>query len=81
MKIAERDIIRTIRQEMAHIGHLHTVCTDRNELDETQELYYRPIMRAIAETDYDGYVGQKFGPRNGPDWAVSLEQAYKVCAM
>jgi hydroxypyruvate isomerase len=74
------DFIRTIRQNIQHIGHFHTAGNPgRNELDETQELYYPPIMRAIAETDYDGYVGQEFSPKSGADWAKSLEQAYRVC--
>ena len=51
----------------------------RNELDETQELYYPPICQAIAATDYNGYVGQEFSPKNGADWAKSLEAAHKVC--
>ena len=79
MQIMEGDIIRTIRQNVQHIGHFHTASNpDRNELDETQELYYPAIMRAIKETGYDGYVGQEFSPRNGTDWATSLEAAYKV---
>ena len=36
-------------------------------------------MRTIAETNYDGYMGQEFSPRNGENWLASLEQAYKVC--
>jgi hypothetical protein len=36
-------------------------------------------VRAIAATDYDGYVGQELIPRNDADWATSLEQAYQVC--
>ena len=36
-------------------------------------------MQAIAATDYDGYVGQEFSPRNSADWATSLEAAYRIC--
>ena len=80
MQIMEGDIIRTIRDNIQHIGHFHTAGNPgRNELDESQELYYPPIMRAIAATDYDGYVGQELMPRNGADWAAALEQAYRVC--
>jgi hydroxypyruvate isomerase len=80
MRSAEADIIRTIRQNIQHIGHFHTAANPgRNELDETQELYYPPICGAIAATDYDGYVGQEFNPRNGETWAASLEAAYRVC--
>ena len=49
----------------------------RNELDETQELYYPPIMRAIAATDFNGYVGQELMPKG--DAFAALEQAYRVC--
>jgi len=80
MQIMEGDIIRTIRQNSAHFGHYHTAGNPgRNELDETQELCYPPIMQAIAATDYDGCVGQEFSPRNGADWATALEAAYRVC--
>ena len=80
MQIMEGDIIRTIRQNVQHIGHFHTAGNPgRNELDETQELYYPPIMQTIAATDYAGYVGQEFSPRNSADWSTSLEAAYKVC--
>src|SRR5213075_431576 len=74
MQIMEGDLIRTIRQNIAHIGHFHTAGNPgRNALDETQKLYYPPIMQAIAATDYDCYVGREFSPRNGADWAQSLE--------
>ena len=40
---------------------------------------YPAIMRAIAATNYDGYVGQEFSPRNSENWLASLQQAYDVC--
>jgi hydroxypyruvate isomerase len=65
---------------MQHIGHFYTAGNPgRNELDENQEMYYPPIMRAIAATDYNGYVGQEFIPRDGANWAASLEQAHRAC--
>jgi len=80
MQIMEGDVIRTIRDNIQHIGHFHTAGNPgRNELDETQELYYPPILKTIAATDYAGYVGQEFVPREGATWAKSLEQAYLVC--
>ena len=55
MQLMEDDIIRTIRQDSAHFGHYHTAGNPgRNELDESQELTYPPIMKAIAATDYEG---------------------------
>jgi len=74
----EGDIIRTIRDNIAHIGHFHTAGNPgRHELDDSQELNYPAIMRAIAATDYDGYVGQELIP-NG-DWKEGLQQAYDAC--
>jgi hydroxypyruvate isomerase len=78
MQIMEGDIIRTVKNNIQHIGHFHTAGNPgRHELDETQELYYPAIMAAIAATDYDGYVGQEFSPVK--DARTSLEAAYKVC--
>jgi hydroxypyruvate isomerase len=70
----EGDVIRTLRNNIKHIGHFHTAGNpDRNEIDESQELNYPAIMRAIAATNYDGYVGQEFSPVK--DASVSLEMA------
>lgn len=77
-QIMEGDIIRTIREHKDHIGHYHTGGNPgRHEIDETQELYYPAIMRAIAETGYTGYVGQEFIPARDP--LTSLAQAVKLC--
>lgn len=78
MQIMEGDVIRTIKQNIQYIGHFHTAGNPgRNELDETQELYYPAIMKAISESDYDGYVGQEFSPLK--DARTSLEAAYTLC--
>jgi hydroxypyruvate isomerase len=78
MQIMEGDVIRTLRDNIAHIGHFHTAGNPgRHDLDENQELYYPAIMKAIAATGYDGYVGQEFSPSGDP--IAALEQAYKVC--
>jgi hydroxypyruvate isomerase len=78
MQIMEGDVIRTIRDNIAHIGHFHTAGNPgRNELDETQELYYPAIMRAIADTGYDGFVGQELIPKGEP--FAALDQAYRAC--
>lgn len=74
----EGDIIRTIRENIDYIGHFHTACNPgHNEIDETQELNYPPIMHIIAAMGYDGYMGQEFGPTGDP--LKSLEQAFKLC--
>ena len=78
MQTMEGDVIRTLRNNIQHIGHFHTAGNPgRNELDESQELYYPAIMRAIASTNYDGYVGQEFSPLK--DASISLEMAYRIC--
>ena len=78
MQIMEGDIIRTIRDNIEYIAHFHTGgVPGRNEIDETQELNYAAIMRAIAETNFDGYVAQEFIPKRDP--IKSLEQAIQIC--
>jgi len=77
-QIMEGDIIRTIRDYQEYIGHYHTGGNPgRNEIDETQELYYPAIMRAIVETGYKGYVGQEFVPTREP--LTSLAQGVRIC--
>ncbi len=79
MQIMEGDVIRTIRDNAAYIGHYHTAgVPGRNEIDETQELYYPAIMKAIAALDYKGYVGQEFIPK-GPDPIASLRKGVEIC--
>lgn len=77
-QIMEGDVIRTIRDNKDYIGHYHTGGNPgRNEIDETQELYYPAIMRAIADTGFKGYVGQEFVPKRDP--LTSLSQAARIC--
>ncbi|MCE7862347.1 MAG: hydroxypyruvate isomerase [Bacteroidetes bacterium CHB5] len=79
MQIMEGDVIATIRKYHTYIGHYHTGgVPGRNEIDETQELYYPAIMRAIVETGYTGYVGQEFIPKR-PDKLASLKQGVEIC--
>ncbi|HNU42362.1 MAG TPA: TIM barrel protein [Cyclobacteriaceae bacterium] len=79
MQIMEGDVIATIRKYHKYIGHYHTGgVPGRNEIDETQELYYPAIMRAIAETGYTGFVGQEFIPKR-PDKLASLKQGVEIC--
>ncbi len=82
MQIMEGDVIATIRQNHQYFGHYHTAgVPGRNDLDETQELFYPAIMRAIVETGYQGFVGQEFIPR-GKDTAAALaalKHGVQVC--
>jgi hydroxypyruvate isomerase len=78
MQIMEGDIIRTIRGNIQWIGHFHTAGNPgRHEPDDTQELNYRPIMQAIVELKYDGYVVHEYGPVR--DALKSLEEAIRIC--
>lgn len=77
-QIMEGNVIRTIRDHADLIGHYHTGgVPGRNEIDDTQELYYPAIMEAIVETGFEGWVGQEFIPENDP--MTSLREAVRRC--
>ena len=81
MQIMEGDVIRTIRDNIAHIGHFHTGgVPGRHELDEKQELNWRAIANAIADTNFAGFVAHEFVPTD-PDPLRSLRAAYEVFAV
>ncbi len=78
MQIMEGDVIRTIRQYKDYIGHYHTGGNPgRHEIDETQELNYPAIVKAILETGYKGFLGQEFIPARDP--LASLAQGFRIC--
>jgi hydroxypyruvate isomerase len=78
MQIMEGDVIRTIRDNREHIAHFHTGgVPGRHELDDTQELNWRAIAKAIADTGFDGYVAHEFIPTGEP--LTSLREAIAVC--
>lgn len=79
MQIDEGDVISNIRQYHQYIAHYHTAgVPGRNEIDDTQELYYPAIMKAIAETGFKGYVAQEFIPKQA-DKIASLKKAVSIC--
>lgn len=79
MQIDEGDIIRTIKENHKYIAHYHTAgVPGRNEIDETQELNYKAIMKAISETGFKGFVAQEFIPKN-TDKLDSLKKAIAIC--
>jgi hydroxypyruvate isomerase len=79
MQIMEGDVIATIRKNIKYISHFHTGgVPGRHEIDDTQELYYPAIMKAIVDTGFTGYVAQEFIPAN-PKKLESLEKAVKIC--
>jgi hydroxypyruvate isomerase len=79
MQIMEGDVIATIRKYKDYIAHYHTGgVPGRHEIDESQELYYPAIMKAIVETGFNGYVAQEFIPSKA-DPLASLRAAVKLC--
>ena len=79
MQIDEGDIIRNITDYHQYINHYHTGgVPGRNEIDDTQELYYPAIMRAILKTGFKGYVAQEFIPLK-KDKLASLKNAIEIC--
>jgi hydroxypyruvate isomerase len=79
MQIMEGDVIATIRKYHPYISHYHTGgVPGRNEIDETQELNYPAIMKAILDTGFKGYVAQEFIPKR-PDKIASLKQGVEIC--
>jgi hydroxypyruvate isomerase len=80
MQIMEGDVIRTIRDFAPYIAHYHTAgVPGRHEIDETQELYYPAICRAIAETGFTGFVAQEFIPTGEP--VAALRDAVARCTV
>jgi hydroxypyruvate isomerase len=78
MQIMEGDVIRTIRDNIAHIGHFHTGgVPGRRELDESQELNWRAICQAIVATGFTGYLAHEFMPSRDP--LTSLREAVRLC--
>ncbi len=78
MQIMEGDVIRTINDNHAYINHYHTGgVPGRNEIDDSQELYYPAIMKAILATGYKGYLGQEFIPKRDP--ITSLREGVVIC--
>jgi hydroxypyruvate isomerase len=79
MQIDEGDVIRTIQDNHQFIGHYHTGgVPGRHEIDDTQELYYPAIMKAIVATGFQGYVAQEFIPAE-KDKIASLQKAVIIC--
>ncbi len=79
MQIEEGDVIQTIRDYHPYIAHYHTGgVPGRNEINNSQELNYPAIMKAILATGFKGYVAQEFVPTY-PDKLDSLREAIKIC--
>ena len=80
MQIMEGDVIRTIREHHAFIGHYHTAGNPgRHEIDDSQELHWRTVATAIADLKFEGYFAHEFVPARDP--LVSLKQAFTLCTV
>lgn len=77
MQIMEGDIIRTVRKNMQYIGHFHTAGNPgRHEMDDTQEMHYKGIAKAIADLGYQGYIAHEYSPQR--DAVTSLKETLKL---
>jgi hydroxypyruvate isomerase len=82
MQINEGDVIRTIQDNHQYFGHYHTAgVPGRHEIDETQELFYPAIIRAVLATGFKGYLAQEFIPtaKETEDKINALKKAVKLC--
>jgi len=81
MQIMEGDLIRTITENIAFIGHFHTGGNPgRNEIDDSQEVNWHAVAKAIAETGYQGFLSHEFVPAKTPP-IRGLEQAFEICTV
>jgi hydroxypyruvate isomerase len=79
-QIMDGDLIRRVREHKDAIGHVHTAGNPgRGELGEGQEIRYRPIMQALADTGYTGYVCHEFIPTRDP--LAGLREAVNICTV
>jgi hydroxypyruvate isomerase len=82
MQINEGDVIRTIQDNHQYFGHYHTAgVPGRHEIDETQELFYPAIIKAVLATGFKGYLAQEFIPtaKETEDKIKALKKAVKLC--
>jgi len=80
VQIMHGDLITRIRQHAPYIGHVHTAgVPGRGEIDETQEMNYPPLIRALRDAGYTGFVGQEFIPVR--DKIASLAEAVQICTV
>jgi hydroxypyruvate isomerase len=79
-QIMDGDLVRNIRTHIKWIKHFHTGGNpDRHDIDETQEINYRFVAQAIAETGYRGYISHEYTPTQGHDPIEVLKKAIQIC--
>jgi hydroxypyruvate isomerase len=79
MQIMEGDMIATIKKHHQYLAHYHTGgVPGRHEIDDTQEINYPAVMKAIVETGFKGFTAQEFIPARA-DVIASLKQGVQIC--
>ena len=79
VQITDGDVTRNLRDNLAHICHIHVAgVPSRNEIDDSQELNYRFIANAIADSGYAGFVAHEHRPSPGKDPIQSLERCFEI---
>jgi len=79
-QIMDGDIIRNIQTHFQWIGHFHTGGNPgRHDIDETQELNYSAIAKAIGDLNYTGYISHEYSPWPGHEPIAVLERAIEIC--
>jgi hydroxypyruvate isomerase len=79
-QIMDGDIVRNIRDNFKWIGHFHTGGNPgRHDIDDSQELNYRYVARAIADLGFTGYIAHEYTPSEGHDPIQTLNHAIEIC--
>jgi hydroxypyruvate isomerase len=79
-QIMDGDLVRNIRTHIKWLKHFHTGGNPgRNDIDETQEINYRFVAQAIADTGYRGYISHEYSPVQGHDPIEVLKKAIQIC--
>jgi hydroxypyruvate isomerase len=80
MQIMEGDLIRTIQKNIRYIGHFHTAGNPGRKLfNDTQELNYQGICKAIAKTEFGLYLGHEFFGSGAVGALAELKSAFAIC--
>lgn len=70
-QVTEGNIIKTLTENIEHVGHVHIADVPGRAEPGTGELNYENVLAAIDDAGYDGYVGCEFSPTGNPDRAVA----------
>jgi hydroxypyruvate isomerase len=69
-----------IRDHYQWIGHFHTGGNPgRHDIDDSQELNYRFIAKAIADLGFTGFIAHEYSPDQGHEPIATLNKAMEIC--